>query len=97
MAISKEQVEAVSKLARLELFGEELDKFKDQLSEILKYIDQLQEVNTRGVDTTAQVTGLENSWRSDQVSDCPEDVREAALNQAPELVANLIKVMSVFK
>ena len=96
MAISKEEVLKAARLARIELTDEEVTKFQTQLSGILDYVDQLQAVDTRGVKETAQVTGLENVFRVDEVKDCPDDEREAALAQAPERVANLIKVKSVF-
>lgn len=96
MALSKEDVLKVAKLARLELSDEEVGKFSTQLSEILEYVEQLQAVDTNGVEPTAQVTGLENTWREDEIKDCPTDEREAALSQAPERAANLIKVKSVF-
>lgn len=96
MALSKEDVLKVAKLARIELSEEDVEKFSTQLSDILEYVDQLQAVDTDGVEPTAQVTGLENTWREDEVMDCPADEREAALSQAPERVANLIKVKSVF-
>lgn len=96
MALSKEDVLKVAKLARIELSEEDVEKFSTQLSDILEYVNQLQAVDTDGVEPTAQVTGLENTWREDEVMDCPADEREAALSQAPERAANLIKVKSVF-
>lgn len=96
MSLSKEEVKKVAKLARVELSEDEVTKFQTQLSGILEYIDQLGEVKTEGVEETAQVTGLENVFRPDEVKDCPEDQRQATLEQAPETVANLVKVKSVF-
>ena len=96
MALSKEQVLKVASLARIELSEAEVEKFQNQLSSILEYVEQLQNVNTDGVELTAQVTGLENVFRQDEVRDCPEDERKAALDQAPEKVGNLIKVKPVF-
>ena len=96
MALSKEDVLKVARLARIELTDEEVTKFQTQLSGILDYVDQLQTVDTEGVEGTAQVTGLENVLRKDKVKDCPEDERQAALDLAPDKVANLIKVKSVF-
>lgn len=96
MALSKEEVLKVAKLARIELSDSEVEKFQAQLSDILTYVDQLQTINTDGVESTAQVTGLENVGRNDEIKDCPSDEREAALSQAPERTGNLIKVKSVF-
>jgi aspartyl-tRNA(Asn)/glutamyl-tRNA(Gln) amidotransferase subunit C len=97
MAISKEEVIKVAKLARIDVTEEEVGQFQSELSAILEYVEQLQKVDTSGVEETAQVTGLENVFRKDEVVEQPEGQREATLAQAPERVANLIKVKSVFK
>lgn len=96
MALSKEDVLKVAKLARFEVSDAEVEKFQQQLSAVLGYIEQLQEVNTDDVVETAQVTGLENVTRSDDHIACPEDEREATLGQAPQRGGNLVRVTSVF-
>ncbi len=67
MALTKDEVRHIAKLARLNLSEEEVEKFTKELSSILDYVDQLQEVDTEGVVSTAQVTGLNNSFRADEV------------------------------
>lgn len=96
MALSKDDVLKVAKLARFELTETEVEKFQQQLSGVLGYIEQLQKVNTDDVVETAQVTGLENVARSDEHQGCPEDEREATLAQAPQRAGNLVRVTSVF-
>ena len=64
MQLSKEEIQHIAKLARLELTDKELEKYGGQLSAVLNYIDQLKEVDVKGVEPTAQVTGLENVLRS---------------------------------
>ena len=61
------QVAHIAKLARLTLTSEEEKKMSKELSSILKYVDVLSEVNTDGIEPTAQVTGLENALREDIV------------------------------
>jgi len=95
MSLTKEEVQKVAKLARIELDDAEITKFQTQMSAILDYVEQLQKVNTKGVEITAQVTGLENVYRKDELQD-PAKLREGVLDQAPEKVANLVKVKSVF-
>ena len=97
MKLSPEEIKHIADLARLELMPEELAKFGEQLSAVLSYIGQLQEVDVEGVEPTAQVTGLTNVWREDEVRDCPEVERKAALKEAPELEANQIKVKRVLE
>ena len=96
MSLSKEQIEHIAKLARLELTEEELDKYGGQLSDILNYIDQLKEVDVAGVLPTAQVTGMENIFREDAAKDWDKKETKEALCQAPELENNQVKVRRVF-
>lgn len=97
MQLSKEQIQHIAKLARLELTEEELNKYGKQLSGILNYIDQLQEVDVAGVEPTAQVTGLENVLRDDEVCEWNKDEVEIALKDAPELEGRQIKVKRVIE
>ena len=68
MKLTKEQVKHVAKLARLGLTDQEVEKFQTELSGILDYVEQLSEVNTDKVLPTAQVTGLSNVMREDEVA-----------------------------
>lgn len=95
MELSKEQIQHIATLARLELTEEELEKYGGQLSAVLGYIEQLQEVNTDGIEPTAQVTGLENSWREDVVRVWDNAEREAAIGLAPEVDEGQVKVRRV--
>jgi aspartyl-tRNA(Asn)/glutamyl-tRNA(Gln) amidotransferase subunit C len=97
MKLTIEEIKHIADLARLELTEEELAKYGEQLSAVLSYIDQLQEVDVEGVEPTAQVTGLTNVWRKDEIRDCPEAEREAALHEAPELEEHQIKVKRVLE
>lgn len=65
--LTEEQVRHIAKLARLKLADEEVKKFSKQLTDILQYVEQLNEVDTKGVETTSQVTGLQNVTRKDTV------------------------------
>lgn len=64
--LSVEEVRHVAKLAKLELGANEIEKFQKQLSEILDYVALLNEVETGKVESTSQVTGLENVFRKDE-------------------------------
>ncbi len=66
-SLSHEQVRHIAKLARLRLSDAEVDKFSKELTSILSYVDMLGEVDTTGVEATAQVTGQTNSFRDDTV------------------------------
>lgn len=65
MKLTKEQVQKIAQLARLELTDEEMEKYAGQLTDILNYVDMLQELDTSSVRETSQVTGLSNVSRED--------------------------------
>jgi aspartyl-tRNA(Asn)/glutamyl-tRNA(Gln) amidotransferase subunit C len=80
--ISKQEVEHVARLARLELTEAEQDAFSRQLSSILAYMAQLDSVDIAGVEPTATVVGQTNVFREDEVR--PSLSVEKALANAPE-------------
>ncbi len=94
MALTKEEVIRISQLARLQLTSAEIEQFQVELSRILDYVDQLNNLDTTHVPATAQVTGLENQMRPDEVTDAyaREDMLASAIDQAE----GHIKVKSVF-
>ena len=80
--LTKDQVRHIAKLARLNLSNEEVEKFTTELTQILDYVEVLQEVDTNDVEPTAQVTGLTNSFRDDEIrNDGP--TREELLDCSP--------------
>lgn len=93
----KEEIDIkhIAKLARLELSDEELKLYGEQLSHVLDYIDQLKEVDTAGVEPTAQVTGLKDILRNDDIKEWNRGQVEQALKQAPEIENKQIKVKRV--
>lgn len=95
MNLTKEQIKHVANLARLELTDAEIEKYGSQLSQVLGYIDMLNEVDTEDAEPTAQVTGLENVLREDEILPWDERQRDAALREAPELDGRQIKVKRV--
>lgn len=75
MLLTADQVKKVAKLANLPITEEETDKYSGQLSKILDYIDQLNSVDTQGVEPTYNVTNLNNVMRPDEIRESllPED------------------------
>ena len=82
MALSKEEVLHVAKLARLEFSPEEIEKYQQELNDILNYIDMLGEVDAAEVQPLSQVNNDVNNLREDEVRKSLT-VEEALLN-APE-------------
>ncbi len=94
MKLSKQEIEKIAQLSRLKLSEEEKEQFALQLSEVLEYFEKLGEVNTINVEPTAQVTGLENIYREDEIDQC--DYQKDLIKQAAENEDDLIKTKSVF-
>jgi aspartyl-tRNA(Asn)/glutamyl-tRNA(Gln) amidotransferase subunit C len=90
MKITKQEVEHVAKLARLELSGQEQENLTDQLSNILTYVEKLNKLDTKGVEPTAHVLDIKNVMRDD----APEKslTQERALANAPEKAAGHYRV-----
>ena len=97
MALTKQEVLHIAKLARLELKEEEVEKFRTQLSGILEYVGQLSKVDTQGVEPIAQITGLQNILRGDLVRNCEPEVKEAMLKQFPKRKGDLLETLGVFE
>ena len=69
MAITEDTVRKVAKLSCLELNEEELHAMKQQISDILDYVEQLAKISTDGVKPTSHVHGVTNAFRNDVVKD----------------------------
>ena len=91
--ISKAEVEKVADLARLDLTEAEKSLFGEQLSHILDYVGQLQEVSTEGVPLTSSVAEIQSEWREDTV--VPGLTVEQALANAPESNQGLFVVPKI--
>lgn len=96
MQLTREEIEQIATLARLELSEEEKSRYATQLSAVLEYIGMLNEVETDGVEETCQVTGLEDVVRVDEVKECGEERRRKLIETFPERKGNLLKVKAVF-
>lgn len=79
--ISDETIEYVGILAKLELSDEEKEQAKKDMGEMLDYIDQLNEMDTTGVEPMSHVFPVHNVFREDEVTN--GDGREDTLANAP--------------
>lgn len=82
MKITKEEVEHVANLARLELDAEAMERFAGQIGDILAYVDKLKKVDTAGIVPTSHAISLTNAFREDEVVGHLE--RDGSLANAPE-------------
>ncbi len=78
MRLTYEQVQKVAKLANLTLTKEEEEKFSEQLSKILGYVEELNAVDTETIKPTFNITSKENVFR--------EDIEEVSLTQDEALL-----------
>ena len=84
--INTSVTQKVADLARLELTQNELETFTQQLSQILKYVDQLGQAQTQGVEPLTHAHELFAPLREDQVEEQPKDAdgNPLILASAPE-------------
>ena len=69
MKLSREEVLHIALLARLGLTEAEVEKFSEQLSQLLENFESLQQVDTTDVPPTAQPNPLQNVTKADQTAD----------------------------
>lgn len=93
MAVTKKDVEYIADLARLKFNDEELEKFTEQLNEILSYVEKLNELDTSKVEPLSHPVEGNNVFREDIVK--PSIDREEALKNAPDKNELFFKVPKV--
>lgn len=92
--VSRDEITKLAALSSLKLANNEVDELQADISNILGYIEQLNELDTTGVMPAYQVTGLKNVWRDDTVSGGGVN-REQLLALAPDKQDLQIKVPKV--
>ncbi len=91
----KINVPHIAKLANLTITDDEISKFEKQLSDVLEYVEKLDQANTDDITETSQVTGLENVLR--------EDIADTSLSQAEAVLTakatknGMFQVKGIFK
>ena len=91
--ISADDVRKVAQLARLELTGDTIATYPDQLERILVYVAHLERVDTEGVPPTTRAVEVVNVTRDDRVD--PTPVREELLALAPEREGDFVRVPKI--
>lgn len=94
-AFTRDDVAKIAALAHLQLDAADLDLFARQLSEILAYAEQVQQIDTTGVPPTGGILSGDTTDRADEV--WPSLDRDVALTGAPDaaLDAGLFRVPRV--
>jgi aspartyl-tRNA(Asn)/glutamyl-tRNA(Gln) amidotransferase subunit C len=70
MAITREEVLHVARLARLELSDDDVERFREQLSAILDAVSKVSELELADVPPTAHPLEIANEWDEDEPHDC---------------------------
>lgn len=86
-------VQHLAALSSISLSDDEAISLASDLESIIKYIEQLSELDTTGVEPTYQVTGLKNVFRDDKIEQ--QISREDLLDLAPDQKNNQMKVPKV--
>jgi aspartyl-tRNA(Asn)/glutamyl-tRNA(Gln) amidotransferase subunit C len=95
LKISKEEIEHIAVLARLSLPEEEKELFGSQLSNILDYMEKLNELDTKGIEPTSHVLTLSNVMRDDIPR--PSIPKEDALMNAPDHTEKFFRVPKIIE
>ncbi len=92
--LTKDEIEYVASLARIEVGGDQTESTASDISAILGFVDSLQAIDTEGVVPISQVTGLSDVWREDKVVDCKIS-RDDLLSNAPRSQDGYVVVKKV--
>ncbi len=93
--IDDDAIEYVGILAKLELSGEERERAKKDMADMLDYIDKLGELDTSGVEPMSHVFPVRNVFREDVVTNGND--REQTLANAPEEKDGMFVVPQTFE
>lgn len=94
MEVNCETIKHLAKLSDFALSEKEIESLTGDLQNIIKYISQLDELDTEGVEPTYQVFEMENVWRDDEIL-VQDASREELLALTKEEKENQIKVPRV--
>jgi aspartyl-tRNA(Asn)/glutamyl-tRNA(Gln) amidotransferase subunit C len=95
MKITKETVEYVAHLGRLELEPEEIEQYTEQVDKILEHMDVLNGLDTEGIEPTSHAIPIPCVMRSDDVRD--SFAVDASLQNAPDRKGSFFKVPPVIE
>ncbi|MEX2245281.1 MAG: Asp-tRNA(Asn)/Glu-tRNA(Gln) amidotransferase subunit GatC [Dehalococcoidia bacterium] len=95
MALDREEVLHIAKLARLDLTEDEIATFSAQLSEILNHFDVLRTVDTEGVEPTAHTLPLHDVYAEDEAR--PSMAQADVLAMAPVTEEGYLRVRAVLE
>ena len=92
--LTKDQIKHIAKLANLHLTKKEIEKFRQQLGDILAHMEMLNKLDTLKVKPTLQTTGLKNVFREDEMTYCLS--AKEALSGTKSKKNNYFKIEAIF-
>lgn len=93
MAVDKDTVTQIARLARIRISDEQRDSLTGELNNILNWIEQLDEVDTEGVEPMTSVVAIDVPMREDRVTDGGQ--AETVVGNAPEKARTFFVVPKV--
>jgi aspartyl-tRNA(Asn)/glutamyl-tRNA(Gln) amidotransferase subunit C len=93
--LSEEEVRNIALLARVGISDEEVGKYRKDLSAILDFFKELEELDTTNV-VLSGVPEKENDYREDAARDFGAHRKQELLANVPEMKDGYVKVKSVF-
>ena len=94
MSIQREEILHLMEMSGLSFPEAEMKSLEKDLSNIIDYVSQLDELDTEGIEPTYQVFEMQNVWREDEIGKF-EAGREDLLALAAETRDHQIKVPKV--
>ncbi|MFA5555339.1 MAG: Asp-tRNA(Asn)/Glu-tRNA(Gln) amidotransferase subunit GatC [Phycisphaerae bacterium] len=91
--ISKQDVQKVAKLGRLQLSDDEIEQFTGQLGSILEYVEKMNELDTSNVEPLAHCLPVNNIFRPDEINESL--CSEKTLANAPDCEGEFFKVPKI--
>ena len=95
MAITREEVLHVARLARLAVSDADVDRLREQLSRLLEYMKQLDRLDTRDVVPTSHAVEMGTPFREDAIR--PFGDKEALLKNAPDRQGDFFRVPRIIE
>lgn len=94
--LSKSEVQKIASLARVEITEKEAEKYSKELSDILGFVEKLNEADTKNIEPIAHITGAKNVTREDRVVESSADTKNGIIKNFPEKKDRFNKVKAVF-
>lgn len=95
--LAREDILHIANLAKIKLSKKEVERFADQLSAALDYVEVLKELDqkTKKLEPTSHVFNLENVFREDEIK--PSLSQKKALANAKATHEGYFKVKAIFE